>query len=262
MDFDRLAAADFACLVPAYNEAPRLGAVLGVLADCAWLPQIIVVDDGSSDETTEVAMAVGATDGEMPVYLEVAPGLPPEQPLASSNSRFVVLRHTRNAGKATALVTGFAYTERQHLLMVDADLLGFQPDHLADLALPVALGRVQMTTGIFRGGRLNTDAAHVVAPGLSGQRALTREVWDRFRELFPDPAVLGYGVEEALEDLIKHHGVTRELVEWRGVSHVTKEEKVGLIKGWEWRLKMFREVLSSRIGADWRAMLSPKRPMD
>lgn len=262
MDLDLLTSADFACLVPAYNEAPRLGAVLGVLAECPWLPQIIVVDDGSADETTEVAMAVGATDGELPVFLEVAPGLPPESLVKDSPSRFLVLRHTKNAGKATALVTGFAYTLRHNLLMVDADLLGFQPEHLADLALPVAEGRVQMTTGIFRGGRLNTDAAHVVAPGLSGQRALTREVWDRFRQLFPDPSVLGYGVEEALEDLIKHHGVSRELVEWRGVSHVTKEEKVGLIKGWEWRLKMFREVLASRIGADWRALLSPKRPMD
>lgn len=252
MDHAPLSAQPWTCLVPAYNEAPRLGTVLGVLADCPWLTQIIVVDDGSADETSEVAQACAATDGPVPPLLEVDPGATRDLPV-DSPSRWLLLRHTRNAGKATALVTGFAHATTDHWLMVDADLLGCQPEHLVALALPIARGEAQMTTGIFRGGRLNTDAAHLVAPGLSGQRALTRGVWEQFRQRFPDPGTLGYGVEEALEDLVKHHGVTRELVEWRGVSHVTKEEKVGLLKGWEWRLQMFREVLKTRLGADWRA---------
>ena len=45
-------------LIPAYNEAPRIGPVVtGVLAH---LP-VLVVDDGSRDETVQVAEAAGAT---------------------------------------------------------------------------------------------------------------------------------------------------------------------------------------------------------
>lgn len=241
-------------MVPAFNEAPRLGAVLAVLAECHWLRRIVIVDDGSTDETSEAAAATIAACGAQIVLRDVSPNAPAPlaAPSVDAGTRWLLCRHTANAGKATALATGFAQTAASHCLMVDADLLGFQPEHLAALALPVARGEVQMTTGIFKGGRVNTDAAHLVAPGLSGQRAFLRTVWDRFLQHNPDPRELNYGVEEALEDLIKHHGVTRQMVEWSGVSHVTKEEKVGLIKGWEWRLQMYREVLRTRLGADWK----------
>ncbi len=63
-------------LIPAWNEAERIGPVLeGVRA---YLP-LLVVDDGSSDATADVAEAAGAT----------------------------VVRHASNLGKGAALRTGF-----------------------------------------------------------------------------------------------------------------------------------------------------------
>ena len=64
-------------LVPAHDEAPRIGAV--VRAAAAHLP-VLVVDDGSSDATAEVAAAAGAT----------------------------VLSQHPNRGKGAALRAGFA----------------------------------------------------------------------------------------------------------------------------------------------------------
>lgn len=246
----------WACVVPAYNEAPRVGAVLVALLDCPWLRRIVVVDDGSADETAEVACATATAAGHPLVISSIAPGsapgvVPPIDPAAPSLVH--VIRHARNGGKAEALITAIAHSEETYLAMVDADLQGFADEHLQILALPVARGEVAMTTGIFKGGRLNTDLAHVVAPGLSGQRAITRAVWDQFLARGEDPEALRYGVEEVLEDLVKHGGVSRKLVDWHGVSHFTKEEKVGLVAGWAWRLEMYRQVLKARLGADWKA---------
>ncbi len=80
-------------LIPAWNEAPRIEPVLrGTLG---YLP-VLVVDDGSSDETARVAEAAGAT----------------------------VVRHATNLGKGAALRTGFAWALEHGygaVLTLDAD---------------------------------------------------------------------------------------------------------------------------------------------
>ena len=80
-------------LIPAWNEAVRIGPV--VAGTRAHLP-VLVVDDGSHDDTPAVAAAAGAT----------------------------VVRHPRNQGKGVALVTGFDWAlERGYdaVLTLDAD---------------------------------------------------------------------------------------------------------------------------------------------
>lgn len=70
-----------ACVIPAYEAADTIAAVIqGVRAVCPAMP-IVVVDDGSHDDTFLVAEASGADQ---------------------------VVRHARNRGKGSALVTGFA----------------------------------------------------------------------------------------------------------------------------------------------------------
>src|SRR5918993_189444 len=47
-------------LIPAYNEGPVVGDVIGALRAAAAWHEIILVDDGSSDGTAAVAEAAGA----------------------------------------------------------------------------------------------------------------------------------------------------------------------------------------------------------
>ncbi len=80
-------------LIPAWNEAPRVGRI--VEGARAYLP-VLVVDDGSTDGTAEVAEKAGAT----------------------------VVRHPRNRGKGAALKTGFAWALAHGydaVLTLDAD---------------------------------------------------------------------------------------------------------------------------------------------
>ncbi len=83
----------------------QLGAViqanaLRVVEACADLdPQVIVVDDGSSDDTYSQAL------------------------LASKQSdRITVLRHPRNLGKGEALVSGWKAAEADRVVFLDGDL--------------------------------------------------------------------------------------------------------------------------------------------
>ncbi len=48
-------------LIPAYNEAATIGEVLERIAGLGLDAQVIVVDDGSTDETAAIAEAAGAT---------------------------------------------------------------------------------------------------------------------------------------------------------------------------------------------------------
>jgi len=80
-------------LIPAWNEAERIGPI--VRGARAYLP-VLVVDDGSTDGTAEVARAAGAT----------------------------VVRHPENRGKGAALKTGFAWALEhgyEAVLTLDAD---------------------------------------------------------------------------------------------------------------------------------------------
>jgi glycosyltransferase involved in cell wall biosynthesis len=80
-------------LIPAWNEATRMRPI--VEATRAYLP-VLVVDDGSDDDTAAVARAAGAT----------------------------VVRHPQRLGKGVALITGFDWAlERGYeaVLTLDAD---------------------------------------------------------------------------------------------------------------------------------------------
>jgi glycosyltransferase involved in cell wall biosynthesis len=85
---------EIVALIPAYQEGPRIGAV--VEAARVHLP-VIVIDDGSTDDTAEAAQAAGAT----------------------------VIRQLPNAGKGAALRTGFGHAlERGCAAVVTLDADG------------------------------------------------------------------------------------------------------------------------------------------
>ena len=152
-------------------------------------------------------------------------------------------RLEKNGGKGAAMRAGLEKTTEPVVLFIDADLINLKPEHLTDLLNPVLDGKADMTVGLFRGGRLHTDLAHMVTPSLSGQRAVDRKILDDL-----DMDSVGFGIERAVTDLWQQGKIRVTDVVWKGVSHRTKEEKRGYWEGVRQRVGMYWDILKFEAG--------------
>ncbi|MBC7310765.1 MAG: glycosyltransferase [Actinomycetales bacterium] len=215
-----------AAIIPAKDEAERIAATIASIQGMNGVDLVVVVDDGSTDGTAQIAEAAGA----------------------------VVVRHPENKGKAAAMASGaqrVAEEDRREgldvgraLLFVDADLAD-SAANLAPLLPPVLLGRadlaianlpVQRAVGGGRGrvvrlaqrGIFTLTGYRAVQP-LSGQRCITREAFEAAL-----PLARGWGVEVGMTvDVLQagytvtevpcdvHHRVTGS--DWRGKAHRAKQ---------------------------------------
>ncbi len=204
------------CIIPAFNEEQTVAEIAGLAAAHPQIGRVLVVDDGSEDGTSERAASV---DG------------------------IQVIRNEVNQGKGSAMRDGLDATTEQVVLFLDADLTSLKPNHITDLLAPVAAGDMDMSVGLFRGGRLHTDLAHIITPSLSGQRAIKRRVLENL-----DMDSVGFGIERALTELWTKGEIRVKEVILKGVSHRTKEEKRGYMKGVKQRVGMYSDILKFEGG--------------
>lgn len=165
-------------IIPTYNEELRIGNTLSSLRNEAWIREVIVVDDGSKDETISVA---------------------------KKWTRHVI-KLPHNLGKARAIAMGCQYASSSILLFLDADL-----EHSAVLAKglvqPIWLEEADMTIAIFPStvsggfGMVKSFASwgihqktgrRLLAP-LCGQRAIKKDVLEACYQ-----GDRGFGIEVGL----------------------------------------------------------------
>jgi dolichyl-phosphate beta-glucosyltransferase len=96
-------------VIPAFNEEDRLGRTLTETAlffsSKPYLTEIIVVDDGSRDQTVKMVMRA-FNDRDMKKLKNIRPYLK---------------RHPKNKGKGAAVGTGIKAASGTHILFIDAD---------------------------------------------------------------------------------------------------------------------------------------------
>ena len=109
-------------IVPVYNEAATVEQVIARVRSCGLPCEIIVVDDGSTDDTPRVLDRMAA---ETDVRL---------------------LRHDANLGKGAALKTGMARCRGDAVVVQDADL-EYDPRELARLLRPIVEDRADVVYG-------------------------------------------------------------------------------------------------------------------
>ena len=134
---------DFAVVIPAFNEAPVVPALISELRETferyELSGEILFVDDGSTDGTAELA----------------------EQE-ASSWPLLKVLRHPTNLGKTEAIVTAARSTDRTYLVLFDADL-----QHLPD-QIPRFLEELHAGWDIVTGRKIGFYDKRVVSSFYNG----------------------------------------------------------------------------------------------
>lgn len=226
-----------AVVIPAKDEAERIAATVGAALGLPHVDLVIVVDDGSADDTAGLAEAAGAR----------------------------VIRHESNHGKAAAMTTGANYVaahddpaDPRAVLFVDADL-GASAANLEPLIAPVLTGTADLTiANIPRanssggGGRVvrlarRTVAARTgrqIAQPLNGMRCITRAALASAL-----PLASGWGVEVGmlLDVLEGGHRVLEVPVEF--THRATGTDLAGVLH----RGKQMRDVARVAAGARGRA---------
>lgn len=195
--------ASVAAIVPAYNEAHTIAAVVRALRASPLLTEVIVISDGSTDDTAAQARAAGAT---------------------------LVHELPKRGGKGKAVQHGVTHTDAPLLFFCDADLLGLTPDHVRRVVQPVVTGQLAMCVGLRDRGRFLTWLTRHL-PLIGGERAIHRTIFSAIPEQF----IQGFMLETALNYACRARGLAYGAVALPGLSMRKKMQKVGLWVGfWQY----------------------------
>ena len=194
-------------VIPARNEAQTIAAVVEACLACAYTSEVVVVDDGSTDGTAELALAAGAK---------------------------VIRREPTDGGsKAKAMEEGVVATTAEAILFCDADCVGLTASHLDQVCRPFVEGRATMSLGWFDYGVLNPWVL-TFAP-TSGERVIPRWVWDSV----PPEKRQGYDIEIMINEVVCEGRLPTTVRVMPGVTHRTKRDKYGRRKGVRETWRMF-----------------------
>ena len=188
------------CIIPAYNEQSRIGAVISVVTAHPLIDEVIVVDDGSTDATVRVAQDFQGA---------------------------VLLQLPRNGGKTNAVRAGLAQATGDFILFVDADLEGLNGNDLTALVAPVLRGDADMSMSLRRNApwlwrRIGIDY-------ISGERVIPAAlVIERMDELGKLPR---FGFETWLNGICVAAKSRIAVVPWEGVDSPAKVRKHGFPRG-------------------------------
>ncbi len=109
-------------IIPAFNEDKTVGDVVKTVKKVDYIDEIIVVDDGSYDNTAQVAENAGAT----------------------------VIQHVKNRGKGAAIKTGFKNSKGDIIVFLDADIENLTPDQVDNIIQPIINGEADITKTKFK----------------------------------------------------------------------------------------------------------------
>ncbi len=140
-------------IMPCYNEAATLPAILQAVRAVAFDKEIIAIDDHSSDATLAILRAEAASDPDLRV-----------------------IHHPRNRGKGAAVRSGLAHARGQITIIQDADL-EYDPQDYYELLQPIIDGRVDVVFGSRFMGR-HTGMYFWNAVGNKGLTFLTNFLFD------------------------------------------------------------------------------------
>jgi glycosyltransferase involved in cell wall biosynthesis len=114
---------ELSVVMPVYNEAATVHAIIGLVLAQPDVGELIIVDDCSKDSTWQVLQELGKQDPRMRLF-----------------------KHDVNQGKGAALRTGFKQATKEVVIIQDADL-EYDPSEYPRLVGPIASGKADVVFG-------------------------------------------------------------------------------------------------------------------
>jgi len=223
-------------IIAAYNEEKTLAEVLGALTSSRLVDEIIVVSDGSTDRTVDIARGFeGVTT--------------------------IALRE--NWGKGYAMRVGVDYSRGDVLFFVDGDMFNLTQQHIESLLMPVLRNECDMNIGVRNRGPVRNFLwlQMKVGPVLSGIRVMKREVWDTVPLRYQDR----FKIEASLNFFCSRAGLRQRQTIIHNLGHLIKENKRGLVPGLSGRWDMVREVFLLHwdlyVFETWRSDVAEPAPL-
>lgn len=205
----------YSVVIPAWNEERTIGEVIKAFSMHPLCYEIIVVSDGSTDETARIARSKGAR----------------------------VLELVKNVGKGEAMEASMQMAKMDIIFFSDADILGLNAEIISNIATPVLDGRYAMSIGVQRRSVYWLNRILHFFPILGGERVITRDLWYRVPKIYRTK----FKIETALNYYSKKFGKTAHFALFPEMRQVKKESKYGFWRGFWLRMKMSAEVFNVSV---------------
>jgi glycosyltransferase involved in cell wall biosynthesis len=199
------------CIIPFYNEEDRVLQVLEVITQIKGITQIICIDDGSTDDTSD--------------HIRVC------------WPQVTLVRLPYNQGKAAAIREGVRLAKNEIILLMDADLQCINKTEVENAIQAIARHNLDML--ILR--RINAPWFVKFDRGdtlLSGERLVKKK--DLVHIL--NQEVNHYQVELAINLYMQKHKRNVRWMPWSAIN-TYKAKKIGLVKGYQKEFKMFTDIV-------------------
>ena len=198
------------CIIPAFNEGKRISRVINIVKENSSIGEIIVVNDGSKDDTEKVIRKIKGIK---------------------------IISYRKNKGKTFAVMTGIKKAKYVLILLLDADLEGLNNKNIQDLIDPVIEKKVDVTISL----RKNTPfySKMIGLDYLSGERVFYKSLINckEFEGLG------GYALEATMNKKIISNRLRIGVVPFPNVRTPFKYEKIGSVtKGILGEIAMIMQV--------------------
>ncbi|MDQ3076909.1 MAG: glycosyltransferase family 2 protein [bacterium] len=198
-------------IIPAFNEEKTIGQVVHTALNHPLVDEVIVIDDGSFDNTVTEAKKAGSQ----------------------------VIVHKKNMGKAAAMKTGVENASHSIIFFIDADIKGLTHDMMNIAITSVQNNISDMFVLIVDHSSIISEKWMGLLPLIGGVRVIRRNIWNAIPEQFKNR----YEIELAMNFFARKENARIDYKVIKGLTQVIKEKKRGLAWGLYQRFFMMRDLV-------------------
>ncbi len=201
-------------MIAAYNEEKGIGTVLKAVSNHPLLKEVIVVDDGSHDRTSEIV-------AQFP--------------------DITLIKHSVNKGKTMSVADGIMAATGDLICSLDADLLGITADSVTRLITPITAGTATVSISLRSQYPWFWHPFHL--DYISGERVYPKTLLsDHIEEL---RHLSKFGLEVFMNRLIIKEKLPIAIVYLPNVISPLKSAKQGFFRGAIGDIKMVGDIFNT-----------------